>query len=112
MEAKQLLVFFENLLTNHNLTTVVAATVHNVQPGVGTSIKDLTAINMWYDRLGERFNFSLGKAILGLSDTEELRQIAALEPPYLGELKNDIDMCLGPQGCDNLLLGEIIPKFS
>ena len=102
MEAKQLSVFFENLLTNHNLTTVAAATVHNIQPNAGNNIKDLTAVNMWFDRLGERFNFSLGNLILPLSDTEQLKQLAALEPPYLKNFRNVIDLCLGPQDCNNL----------
>ena len=59
---------FESLLTNENLNTVVAATMHTIQPRAGDNIKDFTAINMWYQRLEERYNFSLGPNILPLDD--------------------------------------------
>ena len=61
VEAAKLAVFFEHLLTKHNLNTVVAATMHNIQPS--NNVGDFTAINMWYERLDKRYNFSLGPAI-------------------------------------------------
>ena len=63
VESAKLAVFFESLLSNHNLNTVVAATMHNIQPMSGDNIKDFTAVNMWYERLDKRYNFSLGPAI-------------------------------------------------
>ena len=45
-EAAQLSVFFESLVTEHNLNTVVASTMHNVQPRVGDNIRDLTSISL------------------------------------------------------------------
>ena len=74
---------FEFLITNHNLNTVVAATMHNIQPRAGDNIKDFTAINMWYQRLDERYNFSLGPNILPLMATYNLTKLRALDPPYI-----------------------------
>ena len=74
---------FESLITNETLNTVVAATMHNIQPRADDNMKDFTAINMWYQRLDERYNFSLGSAVLPLMATDNLAELANLEPPYL-----------------------------
>ena len=83
IEAAKLSKLFESLITNENLNTVVAATMHNIQPRAGDNIKDFTAINMWYQRLDERYNFSLGPNILPLMTTDDLTQLEALDPPFL-----------------------------
>ena len=83
VEAAKLSKLFESLITNENLNTVVAATMHNIQPRAGDNIKDFTAINMWYQRLDERYNFSLGPNILPLMTTDSLTQLEALDSPFL-----------------------------
>ena len=83
IEAAKLSKLFESLITNENLNTVVAATMHNIQPRAGDNIKDFTAINMWYQRLDERYNFALGAAILPLMTTDSLTQLEALDSPFL-----------------------------
>ena len=82
-EAAKLSIFFESLLTNDNLNSVVAATMENIQPRAGNNIKDFTSINMWYKRLDKRYNFSLGPAILPMLTTDNLKQLTMLDPPYL-----------------------------
>ena len=82
IEAAKLSKMFETLLANENLNTVVAATMHNIQPRAGDNIKDFTAINMWYQRLDERYNFSLVEAILPLMTTDKLELLTMLDPPY------------------------------
>ena len=57
--------------------------MHNIQPRAGDNMKDFTAIDMWYERLDERYNFSLGPAILPLLTSKNLTQLAALDLPYL-----------------------------
>ena len=81
-EAAKLSVFFDSLISGKNLNTVVAATMHNIQPRAGDNIKDFTAINMWYQRLDERYNFSLGKAILPLMTPSNLKQMETLAPLF------------------------------
>ena len=83
VEAAKLSKLFESLITNENLNTVVAATMHNIQPRAGDNIKDFTAINMWYQRLDERYNFSLGPNILPLMTTVNLTKIITLDPPFM-----------------------------
>ena len=85
IEKAKLVALYESLLANHNLATVVAATMHNIQPRAGNNIKDFTEINMWYQRLDERYNFALGKAILPLMTTERLRQLENYGNPFWGE---------------------------
>ena len=91
VEAAKLSVFFDSLLTDQNLNSVVAATMHNIQPLAGDKITDFTAINMWYDRLDARYNFSLGTSILGLMSTDQLNQMGQLDPPYLKDYKDYIN---------------------
>ena len=83
VEAAKLAAFFESLLTNESLNTVVAATIHNIQPRAGNNVKDFNAINMWYERLDERYNFSLGSNILPLMTSDNLEQLKTLEPPFM-----------------------------
>ena len=83
VEAYKLSKLFESLINKENLNTVVAATMHNIQPRAGDNIKDFTAINMWYQRLDERFNFSLGPIIFPLMTTAQLTQLAVLNFPLL-----------------------------
>ena len=91
VESAKLSALFESLLTNHSLNTVVAATMENIQPRAGDNIKDFTAINMWYERLDERYNFSLGSNILPLLTSDNLRQLGTLDPPYLQHHKGLIN---------------------
>ena len=90
-EAAKMLQLFKHLLTSHNLKTVVASTIRNMQPMAGDAVKDFRAINMWYERLDSRYNFSLGPAILPLLRTDNLTQLAKLDPPYLKDFKASID---------------------
>ena len=83
-------VLFDSLLTNHGLKTVVAGTMHNIQPRAGDNIKDFTAINMWYKRLDERYNFSLGPNILPLLTSDNLIGLETLNPPFMKDLKTGI----------------------
>ena len=83
-EAAKLSILFRYLITNQSLNTVVAATMHNIQPRAGDNIEDFTAINMWYKKLSERYNFSLGSIIFplvpGIDSQEDLK---TLDPPFL-----------------------------
>ena len=88
IEKAKLSALFDSLLINENLNTVVAATMHNIQPRAGDNIKDLTAINMWYQRLDERYNFSLGSVIHPLLDSESLLELKMLKPPFMKKINN------------------------
>ena len=91
IEAAKLSALFKSLLTKHSLNTVVATTMHNIQPRAGDNIKDFTAINMWYQRLDERYNFSLGPNILPLWNPKSLAKLERLEPPFMKKVNNTID---------------------
>ena len=92
VEAAKLSHFFESLLlANHNLNTVVAATMNSIQPRAGESIEDFTAVNMWYERLDKRYNFSFGPVILPLLTADNLEQLARLDPPYLRDYRAKIN---------------------
>ena len=90
VEAVRLSVFYQHILMERNLNSVVATTMHNLQPMTKDTIADFTAINMWYDRLDQRYNFSLGPEILGLLKSNDLAEIAKLDPPYLKKYSKQI----------------------
>ena len=98
VEAVKLSVLFEKLLSadrpghKYDLKTVVATTFHNIQPRAGDNIKDFTAMNMWYERLDERYNFSLGSNILPLMTTDNLNQLMRLDPPYMKDYNTSGNM--------------------
>ena len=62
--------------------------MRNIQPMAGDNIKDFTAINMWYERLDERYNFSLGSVIHPLLDSESLLELKMLKPPFMKKINN------------------------
>ena len=78
--------------------------MHNIQPRAGDNIKDFTAINMWYQRLDERYNFSLGEAILPLMTTDSLIKLATLDPPFL---QNREDIIYQQSNMSRILVGMI-----
>ena len=83
VEAVKLSFFFKTLLTNQSLETVVAATMNSIQPRAGNTIQDFTAVNLWYDRLDQMYNFSIFPIIAALSTNSQLGQMRNLEPPYM-----------------------------
>ena len=64
---------------------MIASTMNNVQPRVGDNLDDLTAINMWLERLDTKFNFSqaLGPLLVALSSSNDLLTLQKLDPPFL-----------------------------
>ncbi len=46
---------------------------------------------MLYGRLDERYNFSLGSAILPLMTTDNLKEMETLEPPFMKEIKAGVN---------------------
>ena len=90
--------FFEHLLNNHNLRTVLTATLRTIQSSTSRSIE----MSMWYRRMDAKYKISLGKTLIGLSNTRELAKLATLDLPYLEDYKEDINQCLTKGLCDNL----------
>ena len=91
VEAAKIFHFFETLISNKTLNTVVAATMQNIQPNADENIKDFTAVNIWYERLDERYNFSLGPVVLPLLTSDSLERLKSLDPPYLKDLEAKIN---------------------
>ena len=87
VEAAKLSALFEYILTNHthSLNTVIAATMENIQPRASNNIKDFSAVNMWYEMLNKRYNFSLGSKILPLMNSDNLEHFETLDPPFMKE---------------------------
>ena len=83
VEGAKLSIFFESLLTKHNLETVVAATMNSIQPRMGSTKMDFNTINMWYGELDKKYNFSIGPIVAALSTTEQLQKLKRLDPPFL-----------------------------
>ena len=65
------------------MDTLITATINSVQPRAGGSIKDFTSSNMWFQRLDQKFNFSLGPFLEALSTSEQLTRLQKLHPPFL-----------------------------
>ena len=103
VEAAQLSAFFEMLLSNYDLKTVVASTMNNIQPRVGDNLQDLTAMNMWFEQLDKKFNFSLVPVLLPLSTRRELEKLRELDPPFLKMYNDKLDLCIRKNDCKDLL---------
>ena len=93
VEAAKLAALFESILIEENLNTVVAATVHNIQPGANDNVKDFTEINKWYKMLNERYNLTLAPNIYPLLMPDDLSQLKLLLPPFITgkDLEDGID---------------------
>ena len=83
VEAAKLAALFESILIEENLNTVVAATVHNIQPGANDNVIDFTEINKWYKMLNERYNLTLAPNIYPLLMPDDLSQLKLLLPPFI-----------------------------
>ena len=103
VESAELSVFFEMLLTNHSLETLIASTMNNLQPRVGENVKDLAAMNLWFEELENKLNLSLGSLLVSLFSTTDLIKLDQLEPPFLGRNKSSLTLCLFENDCGDLL---------
>ena len=65
-------------------------------------------INMWYQRLDERYNFSLGPNILPLMTTKDLSELEGLDPPFLRHFNGIGD---GPQSNVSPIVGRLIDNL-
>ena len=65
--------------------------MENIQPRAGDNIKDFSAVNMWYERLDERYNFSLRSVILPLLTSDNQIWLETLQPPYWRGIENELD---------------------
>ena len=83
VESAKLSIFFESLLTNHSLETIVTATMNILKPRAGDTIEDFNAINTWYERLDQKYNLSVGPLLTALSTNEQLAQLKRLNAPFL-----------------------------
>ena len=105
---------FQNVsnMANHSLETLVASTLNNIQPRVGDKLDDLTAMNMWFEYLDKKLNFSLGPLLVGLSSTSKLKKLQELDPPFLREYANFTTECLQEDHCEDILqvTGKIATK--
>ena len=102
VEAAKLSVFFEKLLANHSLRTVVATTMNNVQPRVGDRLNDITAMNMWFEHLDKKLNLSLAPLLVGLLSATELRSLLELDPPFLRNYAEQIGTCIDEGRCEGV----------
>ena len=91
VEATKMSIFVEHLVTNFKLNTVVAASLHSIQPNADKGTNDFTAVNMWYERLDKRYNFSLAPLLLPLLPSDNLTRLTTLDPPYLKDYKAHIN---------------------
>lgn len=85
-ESAKLSRFFEYLLHDHSLDTVLAATMNSIQPRAGGTIMDFESINMWYDELEQKYNLSLAPIVVASSTTDQLKHLKALDPPFLKDM--------------------------
>ena len=107
VENRKINAFFKTLLPSKGgrkseLNSLVAATFHSLLPKPGNIIKDFTALNMWYEALGQKYNFSLGPTILGLVTTDGLDQLAKHDVPFFKKYKTYVKNCLNAGDCHKM----------
>lgn len=51
-------------------------------------------MKVFYKHLDAKYNISLGKSLIGFSNTRQLEELAALDLPYLEDYREDINQCL------------------
>ena len=106
-EARKLWVFFKAFLPSikpkkSDLNTLVAATFHSLLPKSGNNMKDFTPLNMWYEALDQKYNFSLGPTILGLVTTDGLAQLTKHDLPFLKMFKTTFKNCVNTGECHEM----------
>ena len=57
--------------------------MNNIAPRADKNIKDFSAVNLWYTRLDEIFDFELGAVLDAFSTTKQKGLMKGLNPPFL-----------------------------
>ena len=98
VEAVKLGIFYENLLENENLRTVVMATMNNIRPD--NQFKNKALLHKLFIAMEKEFNgFKLGPALIALSSASELKQLAKLDLPYLKDYIDLVNKCVDDLEC-------------
>ena len=97
VEAVSLGHFLLQLFSEQSFPTFLAALLRTI-----SDHPDNKLLQTFYDKLDNHYKFSLGPLVMGLSNTEQLRQLVKHKPAYISNYLDVINQCLvGQQNCAN-----------
>ena len=94
--------FFQQLLDNHSMRTVVLTLMNMIKPGEIGRNENINLLYELFNKLDDEYDFQLGPTLLSLSSTSQIRQMSKLDLPYLREYKQMIMKCVERQDCVEL----------
>ena len=103
VEAVKLGIFYKNLIENESPRTLVMATMNNISPNNSNKFDNKNLLHELFTELDKEYNFQLGPALIALSPSSQLDQLAELDLPYLKDYKDLISKCVGLHDCSGLL---------
>ena len=103
VEAVKLGIFYKNLIENESPRSLVMATMNNIRPNNSNKFDNKNLLHELFTELDKEYNFQLGPALIALSPSSQLDQLAELDLPYLKDYKDLIAKCVGLHDCSGLL---------
>ena len=98
-EAEKLVIFMQDVLTKHNLSTIIQTTVNSLRPGAITSKENVKSMKSFYKVLHHKFNLNLGSILTSLLSHHDLKTLVENDCPYLSK---EIKKCVLNGSCPSM----------
>ena len=79
------------------------ATMNSISPSNSNKFENKDLLYKIFNELDKEYNFQLGPALIALSPSSQLDQLAELDLPFLKDYKDLIAKCVGLHDCSGLL---------
>ena len=99
-ESAKLSIFYNDLLRNQNLRTIVQATLDNVLPGT-EAIRDFAGMVQFFNELDSIYHFTkdLTPSMMAILSFDQLEELTQIGMNFLDVYKDIITQCLEEQKC-------------
>ena len=102
-ETLKIFQFLHELISSHSPRTIIQATVNTIQSDGILKTYNRNFLGQYYQTLDKIFNFQLGKILLALSSTIEIRNMMEKNFPYFLQYREQIEQYLSGRGIQEVI---------
>ena len=100
VEASKIAIFYEHILEEKSLRTIIQTTMNLMSPEYETD--NLKTVKSFFSEMDKMFKFSLESPLIALTNTEDIGNLMEESLPYLENHKINLKECLENENCDKV----------
>ena len=94
--------FIHTLLSAQSPRTIIQTTVNTIESDKVTQPVVKTMIGQFYLALDKIFNFQLGKILLAVTSSSQVKNMMENDSPYISQYREEIEQCLHGDSCQRV----------